>query len=131
MKSHFFDTLTNLRWNFILNIYNYAMNLEILQNKKNECRTWKNVEPWYLQLLESFKIKKNNLNIEKVRIEELMELLSFVKEQGFDFVDLIGIPGETEQSLGVLTQSNYKHEEETEIPETNIKLSEINLNDLI
>ena len=74
---------------------------------------------------------KNNLNIEKVRIEELMELLSFIKEQGFDFVDLIGIPGETEQSLCVITQSYYKHEEETEIPETNIKLSEINLNDLI
>ena len=74
---------------------------------------------------------KNNLNIEKVRIEELMELLSFVKEQGFHFVDLIGIPGETEQSLSVITQSYYKHEEETEIPETNIKLSEINLNDLI
>ena len=74
---------------------------------------------------------KNNLNIEKVRIEELMELLFFVKEQGFDFVDLIGIPGEEEQSLGVITQPYYKHEEETEIPETNIKLSEINLNDLI
>lgn len=74
---------------------------------------------------------KNNLNIEKVRIEELMELLSFVKAQGFDFVDLIGIPGETEQSLCVITQPYYKHEEETEIPETNIKLSEINLNDLI
>lgn len=74
---------------------------------------------------------KNNLNIEKVRIEELMELLSFVKEQGFDFVDLIGIPGETEQSLCVITQPHYKHEEETNIPESNIKLSEINLNDLI
>ena len=74
---------------------------------------------------------KNNLNIEKVRIEELMELLSFVKEQGFDFVDLIGIPGETEQSLCVITQPYYKHEEETEIPEINLKLSEINLNDLI
>ena len=74
---------------------------------------------------------KNNLSIEKVRIEEPVELLSFVKEQGFDFVDLIGIPGETEQSLVVITQSYYKHEEETEIPETNIKLSEINLNDLI
>ena len=74
---------------------------------------------------------KNKLNVEKVRIEELMELLSFVKEQGFDFVDLIGIPGETEQSLGVITHPYYKYEEETEIPETNIKLSEINLNDLI
>ena len=74
---------------------------------------------------------KNKLNIEKVRIEELMELLSFVKEQGFDFVDLIGIPGETEQSLGVITQPYYKYEEEEHIPETDIKLSEINLNDLI
>ena len=75
---------------------------------------------------------KNKLNIEKVRIEELMELLSFVKAQGFDFVDLIGIPGEIEQSLGVITQPYYKHEEEEiHIPETDIKLSEINLNDLI
>ena len=46
-------------------------------------------------------------------------------------MDLIGIPGETEQSLCVITHPYYKHEEETEIPETNIKLSEINLNDLI
>jgi hypothetical protein len=74
---------------------------------------------------------ENKLNIEKVRIEELMELLSFIKAQGFDFVDLIGIPGETEQSLCVITQPYYKQEEETEIPETDIKLSEINLNDLI
>ena len=73
----------------------------------------------------------DKLNIEKVRIEELMELLSFIKGQGFDFVDLIGIPGETEQSLGVITQPYYNHEEETNIPKTNIKLSEINLNDLI
>ena len=83
-------------------------------------------------LWENGKLKmKNKLNIEKVRIEELMELLSFVKAQGFDFVDLIGIPGEEEQSLGVITQPYYKHEEEINIPETDIKLSEINLNDLI
>ena len=83
-------------------------------------------------LWENGKLKmKNKLNIEKVRIEELMELLSFVKAQGFDFVDLIGIPGEEEQSLGVITQPYYKHKEEINIPETDIKLSEINLNDLI
>lgn len=40
------------------------MNLEILQNKKSECRTWKNVEPWYLQIQEVFKIEKNNLYID-------------------------------------------------------------------
>lgn len=74
---------------------------------------------------------KNKLNIEKVCIEELIEILSFVKEQGFDFVDLIGIPGETEQSLGIITQPYYKHKEEEDVPKSNIKLSEINLNDLI
>ncbi|MDY3204165.1 MAG: tRNA 5-methoxyuridine(34)/uridine 5-oxyacetic acid(34) synthase CmoB [Arcobacter sp.] len=40
------------------------MNLEILQNKKQECRTWKNVEPWYLQLQEACKIEKLNLEID-------------------------------------------------------------------
>lgn len=56
--------LPNLRWNFDLNIYNCNMNLEILQNKKSECRTWKNVEPWYLQLQIASKIKKDNLSID-------------------------------------------------------------------
>ena len=64
MKCQFFITLINLRWNFILKIYNYAMNLEILQNKKQECRTWKNVEPWFLQLQEASKIEKSNLEID-------------------------------------------------------------------
>ena len=62
---------------------------------------------------------KNKLNIEKVRIEELMELLSFVKAQGFDFVDLIGIPGEEEQSLGVITQPYYKYDCHKSIITTN------------
>ena len=40
------------------------MNLETLQNKKNDCRTWKNVEPWYTQLKEACKIEKSNLDID-------------------------------------------------------------------
>lgn len=64
MKCQFCVILINLRWNFILKIYNYAMNLEILQNKKQECRTWKNVEPWYLQLQEACKIEKSDLEID-------------------------------------------------------------------
>ena len=64
MKCQFCVIFINLRWNFILKIYNYAMNLEILQNKKQECRTWKNVEPWYLQLQEASKIEKSDLEID-------------------------------------------------------------------
>ncbi|MDS1315353.1 tRNA 5-methoxyuridine(34)/uridine 5-oxyacetic acid(34) synthase CmoB [Aliarcobacter butzleri] len=40
------------------------MNLEILQKKKEECRTWKNVEPWFLQLKKACKIEKSNLKID-------------------------------------------------------------------
>jgi len=40
------------------------MNLEKLRKKKDDCRTWKNVEPWFKQLQIAFKIKKDNLNID-------------------------------------------------------------------
>jgi len=43
-------------------MYNHAMNLITLQKKKDDCRTWKNVEPWYTKIQEvSKKIKKDNL----------------------------------------------------------------------
>lgn len=75
----------------------------------------------------------DKLKIEKVCIEQLMELLIFVKSNGFAFVDLIGIPKEDEQALGVITQPYYKNnvDDQNSAPEANIKLSEINLNDLI
>ena len=40
------------------------MNIEKLKNKKNECRAWKNVAPWYNQLQEASKIEKSNLTID-------------------------------------------------------------------
>ena len=40
------------------------MNLEELKKRKNDCRKWKNVEPWYNQLLKVFDIQKNNLYID-------------------------------------------------------------------
>ena len=40
------------------------MNIEKIKNKKNECRAWKNVAPWYNQLQEASKIEKSNLAID-------------------------------------------------------------------
>jgi tRNA (mo5U34)-methyltransferase len=40
------------------------MNLETLQNKKNECREWKNVQPWYEQIQKLSQIEKTNLSID-------------------------------------------------------------------
>lgn len=39
------------------------MNLEKLKQKKDDCRSWKNVQPWYNQLLKVFKIEKENLEV--------------------------------------------------------------------
>lgn len=40
------------------------MNLETLQNKKNECREWKNVQPWYEQIQKLSQIDKSDLDID-------------------------------------------------------------------
>ncbi len=39
------------------------MNLELLQKKKDECRAWKNVKPWFEQLNKAKNINKTNLDI--------------------------------------------------------------------
>lgn len=40
------------------------MNLEELKKKKEQCRTWKNVEPWYNQILKVSDLNKENLHID-------------------------------------------------------------------
>ncbi len=40
------------------------MNLEELKKKKEDCRSWKNVEPWYNQLLKVFELEKDNLKVD-------------------------------------------------------------------
>ena len=40
------------------------MNLETLQNKKEQCREWKNVQPWYEQIQKISQIEKSNLSID-------------------------------------------------------------------
>ncbi|MGJ0371627.1 tRNA 5-methoxyuridine(34)/uridine 5-oxyacetic acid(34) synthase CmoB [Aliarcobacter cryaerophilus] len=39
------------------------MNIEKLKNKKNECRAWKNVAPWYNELQNAQKIEKKDLKV--------------------------------------------------------------------
>ncbi len=45
-------------------MYNCVMDLEILKKKKEDCRNWKNVEPWYNQLLKIFELEKGNLKVD-------------------------------------------------------------------
>ncbi len=39
------------------------MDLELLKKKKQDCRSWKNVQPWYNQLLKVFELDKGNVKI--------------------------------------------------------------------
>lgn len=40
------------------------MNLDELQQKKYQCREWKNVKPWYDEILKISQIKKNSLDLD-------------------------------------------------------------------
>jgi tRNA (mo5U34)-methyltransferase len=40
------------------------MDIELLKKKKEECRSWKNVQPWYNQLLKVFELDKTNLKVD-------------------------------------------------------------------
>ncbi len=40
------------------------MNLEDLQKKKSDCRNWKNVKPWYDEILKISNIKKGELSVD-------------------------------------------------------------------
>ncbi len=40
------------------------MELEELKKKKDDCRSWKNVEPWYNQLQKIFDLEKANLKVD-------------------------------------------------------------------
>ena len=40
------------------------MNLEKIKNKKEDCRTWKNIQPLHEQLLKVFKIEKGDLTVD-------------------------------------------------------------------
>lgn len=72
----------------------------------------------------------NEFKIEKVCINELIQILQFIQNKEFEFVDLFIIPTEDGDALGIATKEYYKIKEESFNSE-NIKLSDINLNDLI
>ena len=40
------------------------MNIEELKKKKDECRSWKNVLPWFEELKNTQKIEKSELSID-------------------------------------------------------------------
>ena len=53
------------------------MNIEKLKIKKEECRTWKNVVPWYNELQNAQKIEKKDLKDRKsTRLNSSHEFVS-------------------------------------------------------
>lgn len=82
---------------------------------------------------------KNNNNgdeqfvLKKVPLMELVNTLIDIYNEGFDFVDIIGILGEEQDQIGITFSPNYKsnefEEKDGDVP-TSIKLSDEDLNQL-
>jgi hypothetical protein len=78
--------------------------------------------------------QKNNEQfvLKKVPLLELVNALIDIYNQGFDFVDVIGILDEKQDQIGLAYSEAYKSGEldAEEQPQTNIKLSDEDLNQL-
>jgi len=83
-------------------------------------------------------MKKNEVRLMKIPLEVFIQALKDVYDMGIDYVDLIGVPGEEQDTIGIAFSEEYMNnegDEETfeELKEkiNNIKLSDDDLNQLL
>ena len=83
-------------------------------------------------------MKKNQVRLKKIPLEVFIQALTDVYNMGIDYVDLVGVPGEEQDTIGIAFSEEYMNtevDEETfeELKEkiSNIKLSDDDLNQLL
>lgn len=82
-------------------------------------------------------MEENKTIIQKVPLEALLNILEEIWNKGANFIDIIGIsnPETKEDSLGIIVHKEYLEKghdfENLDFSESNIPLSEKDLNDLI
>lgn len=78
---------------------------------------------------------KNKVILRKIPLEIFINVLVDIYDQGVDYVDIVGVPDEVQDTIGVVFEKEYMTEEaqkaleemeEEEAPKNNI---EINLSD--
>ena len=81
--------------------------------------------------------KRNNKEVRfrKINLRVLIETLSHIYDAGADYVDIIGIQDDVQDTINIVVQEEYVNtgvnEEEDEEEEDNDKLSDEDINNLI
>jgi hypothetical protein len=85
-------------------------------------------------------MENNQVRLKKIPLGVFIQALMDVYNGGVDFIDIIGTPGEEQDTIGIAFTDEYMSKEEDETPETeetkeeeikNIKLSDEDLNQLL
>jgi hypothetical protein len=83
-------------------------------------------------------MEKNQVRLKKIPLGIFIQALMDIYNMGIDYADLIGVPGEEQDTIGIAFSEEYmsdKMDEETfeELKEkiNNIKLSDEDLNELL
>ena len=76
--------------------------------------------------------KSNEVRLKKIPLRMFLEALTDIYERGVDYVDIIGVPGEEQDSIGISVKEEYFAKEVDDEEEDNDSpLSDSDLNQLI
>ena len=76
--------------------------------------------------------RNNEVRLKKIPLRMFLEALTDIYERGVDYVDIIGVPGEEQDSIGISVKEEYfAKEEEDDEEDNNAPLSDSDLNQLI
>lgn len=79
----------------------------------------------------------NEIRLKKIPLKVLLEALTDIYNRGIDYVDILGVPGEEQDSIGIAIKEEYfskdtdDEEEEEDILPSSKDLSDDDLNQLI
>lgn len=51
--------------------------------------------------------KNNEIRLKKIPLRVFLEALTDIYERGVDYIDIIGVPGEEQDSIGISIKSDY------------------------
>lgn len=75
--------------------------------------------------------RSNEIRLKKIPLRVFLEALTDIYERGVDYVDIIGVPGEEQDSIGISVKEEYFAQEEDDDDGPNEDLSDEDLNQLI
>lgn len=75
--------------------------------------------------------KSNEVRLKKIPLRMFLEALTDIYERGVDYVDIIGVPGEEQDSIGISVKEEYFAKEVDDDEEEDSPLSDSDLNQLI